>query len=68
MKSNKLGTIILILVLVFTITFAAGCEKKEDPKPNYPRTQTDPGQKDPQTDPGKTQPEKKQEQPKKKLL
>lgn len=68
MKSNKLGTIILILVLVFTITFAAGCEKKEDPTPTDPGTQTDPGQKDPQTDPGKTEPEKKQEQPKKKLL
>ena len=30
MKSSKLGTILLILVMVFTVTFAAGCEKKEE--------------------------------------
>ena len=68
MKSNKLGTILLILVMVFTVTFAAGCESKEEPK-NEPGQQTDPGKTDPgKTDPGKTEPEKKEEQPKKKLL
>ena len=69
MKSNKLGTILLILVMVFTITFAAGCESKEDPKED-PGTQVDPGKTDPgtQTDPGKTEPEKKEETKKVKLL
>ena len=72
MKSNKLGTILLILVMVFTVTFAAGCESKEEPK-NEPGQQTDPGKTDPgQTDPGKTDPGKtdpgQKEQPKKKLL
>ena len=70
MKSNKLGTILLILVMVFTVTFAAGCESKEDPKKEDPQQQTDPGKTDPgQTDPGKTEPEKTQPAEKKvKLL
>ena len=51
MKSNKLGTIILILIMVFAVTLSAGCESKEDPKTD-PGTQTDPGK----TDPGKTDP------------
>jgi len=32
MKSKTLGTTLLILFMVFTLTFAAGCEKEEDPK------------------------------------
>ena len=59
MKTNKLGTIILILIMVFAVTFAAGCESKEDPK-------TDPGT----VEPGKTDPtpEPTPEKPKVKLL
>ena len=68
MKSNKLGTIILILIMVFAVTLSAGCESKEDPKTD-PGTQTDPGKTDPgKTDPGKTEPEKKEEPKKVKLL
>lgn len=68
MKSNKLGTILLILVMVFTVTFAAGCESKEDPKED-PGQQVDPGQTNPgKTDPGKTEPEKKEETKTVKLL
>ena len=68
MKSNKLGTILFILVMVFTVTFAAGCESKEDPKED-PGTQVDPGKTDPgKTDPGKTEPEKKEETKTVKLL
>jgi LysM repeat protein len=61
MKTNKLGTIILILIMVFAVTFAAGCESKEDPK-------TDPGTVEPE--PGKTDPtpEPTPEKPKVKLL
>ena len=59
MKTNKLGTIILILIMVFAVTFAAGCESKEDPK-------TDPGT----VEPGKPEPtpEPTPEKPKVKLL
>ena len=32
MKSKTLGTTLLILFMVFTLTFAAGCEKEEEPK------------------------------------
>ena len=32
MKSRRLGTTILLLLMVFAITFAAGCENKEEPK------------------------------------
>ena len=32
MKSRKLGTTILLLLMVFTFTFAAGCESKDEPK------------------------------------
>ncbi len=32
MKSRKLGTTILLLLLVFAITFVAGCEKKDETK------------------------------------
>ena len=62
MKSNKLGTIILILVMVFAVTFAAGCEKKEE-TPTEPGTQTNPG-----TDPGTTDPGKKEEEKPKKTV
>lgn len=60
MKTNKLGTIILILIMVFAVTFAAGCESKEDPKEDPGTVEPEPGK----TDPTPTQPE----QPKVKLL
>ena len=59
MKSKTLGTTLLILFMVFTLTFAAGCEKEEDPKKeNNTPSETDKKEDDKKED-GKKEDSKK---------
>jgi len=51
MKSRKLGTTILLLLMVFTFTFAAGCESKDEPKKEEEKpTEVDKKDEDKKTD------------------
>ena len=68
MKSNKLGTIFLLLLMVFTLTMSVGCGKEnETPKDNGKENENTPsevvGNESDKEGTGKT--EEKQETPKK---
>ena len=54
MKSKRLGTVFLSMLLVFTLVIAVGCGKDEEEKPTEPTTTDKPTDKDDSKDTKKT--------------